>query len=83
MYTNKNIWVGVMILTIKIITINWLILKKVKHEKLFRKDTKYDYLIPISYNTKNIKLGKGSAIFIHLTKTIKALGCGALKKRIF
>ena len=58
--------------------------KKVKHEKLFRKDTKYDYLIPISYNTKNIKLGKGSAIFIHLTKNYKStLGCIALKKEDF
>ena len=31
--------------------------KKVKHEKLFRKDYKYDFFIPINYNTKNPKIG--------------------------
>ena len=25
---------------------------KIKHEKLFRKDYKYDFMIPINYNTK-------------------------------
>jgi len=55
--------------------------KKIKHEILYRKDYKYNYLIPIEYNTKNIKIGKGSAIFIHLTKNYgKTLGCIALKK---
>ncbi len=55
--------------------------KHLKHEILYRKDYKYDYLIPIEYNTKNIKPGKGSAIFIHLTKSYgKTLGCIALKK---
>ena len=58
--------------------------KNIKHEKLYRKDSKYDFLIPISYNTKKIRLGKGSAIFIHLTKTYnKTLGCVALKKNDF
>ena len=58
--------------------------KNIKHEKLFRKDNKYDYLIPISYNTKSIKLGKGSAIFIHLTSDYKGtMGCIALKKNDF
>ena len=57
---------------------------KIKHEKMFRKDYKYDYLIPINYNTKNIKIGKGSAIFIHITKNYKATaGCIALKKKDF
>ena len=42
--------------------------KIIKHEKLFRKDYKYNYLLVIEYNTKKIKLNKGSAIFIHLTK---------------
>ena len=52
------------------------------HEKMFRKDYKYDYIIPINYNTKNTKIGKGSAIFIHLTKTYKkTAGCVALKKK--
>ena len=58
--------------------------KNIKHEKLFRKDNKYDFLIPISYNTKKIVPGKGSAIFIHLTNNYKStLGCIALKKNDF
>ena len=64
----------------KLIKIN----RKIKHEKLFRKDSKYDFLIPINYNTKNTKLGKGSAIFLHLTKNFKrTAGCIALKKKDF
>ena len=56
--------------------------KKIHHEKLYRKDYKYDLLIPIEYNTKKIKKGKGSAIFIHLTKNYKkTLGCVALSKK--
>ena len=60
-------------------------IKKVsKYEKLFRNDYKYDYLIPIQYNTKKRKIGKGSAIFIHLTKDYKnTAGCIALKKKDF
>ena len=62
----------------KLITRN----KKIKHEKMFRKDYKYDYVIPINYNTKNTKIGKGSAIFIHLSKNYKkTAGCIALKKK--
>ncbi len=58
--------------------------KNIKHEKLFRKDKKYDLLIPISYNTKKISIGKGSAIFLHLTNDYKStLGCIAIKKRDF
>ena len=64
----------------KLIKIN----KNIKSEKLYRKDNKYDFLIPINYNTKKIKKGKGSAIFIHLTNNYqKTLGCIALKKRDF
>ena len=49
---------------------------------MFRKDYKYDYVIPINYNTKNIKIGKGSAIFIHLSKNYKkTVGCIVLKKK--
>ena len=48
----------------KLIKIN----KNISHEKMFRNDYKYDFIIPIKYNTNKIKLGKGSAIFIHLTK---------------
>ena len=56
--------------------------KKIKHEKLKRRDSKYDLLIPIKYNFKNPIIGKGSCIFIHLTKNYKATaGCIALKKK--
>jgi L,D-peptidoglycan transpeptidase YkuD (ErfK/YbiS/YcfS/YnhG family) len=55
--------------------------KKIKHEKLFRKNNIYDLLIPINYNTKKIRRNKGSAIFIHLTNNYKrTLGCIALKE---
>jgi len=58
--------------------------KLVKHEKLFRKDNKYDYFMVINYNqTKPIPF-KGSAIFLHLTKTYKpTAGCIAIKKNDF
>jgi len=58
--------------------------KNIKHEKLFRKDYKYDYLLIIEYNTRKIKPNKGSAIFIHLTKNFKATaGCIALLEKDF
>ena len=58
--------------------------KRVKHEKLKRKDYKYDLLIPIKYNFKKPITGLGSCIFIHLTKNYKATaGCIALKKKDF
>ena len=58
--------------------------KNIKHEKLFSKDYKYDYLLIIEYNTKKIKPNKGSAIFIHLTKNFKATaGCIALLQKDF
>ena len=58
--------------------------KNIKHEKLFRKDYKYDYLLVIEYNTKKIKPNKGSAIFIHLTKNFKTTaGCIALSQKDF
>ena len=61
-----------------------IINKKIKHEKLFRKDYKYNYLLVIEYNTKKIKPNKGSAIFIHLTKNFKATaGCIALLEKDF
>ena len=56
--------------------------KKIKYEKLYRKDYKYNYILTISYNTKPRILGKGSAIFIHLTKNYKkTAGCIALKEK--
>ena len=52
-----------------------------KGEKLFRKDSSYDILIVVEFNTKKIRLFKGSAIFIHLTKNYNSTkGCIALKK---
>ena len=58
--------------------------KNLRHEKLFRKDYKYDFMIPINYNSKKTKLGKGSAIFLHLTKNfVSTLGCVAIKKKDF
>ena len=58
--------------------------KKIKHEKLNRKDYKYDFLIPIKYNFKKPILGLGSCIFIHLTRNYKPTsGCVALKEKDF
>ena len=57
---------------------------KIKHEKLFRRDYKYNYFIVINYNKKNKVLNKGSAIFIHLTKNYSpTIGCIALKENDF
>ena len=58
--------------------------KKIRHEKLKRKDNKYDLLIPIKYNFNKPTTGKGSCIFIHLTKNYQpTAGCIALKKKDF
>ena len=57
---------------------------KIKHEKLKRKDHKYDLLIPIKYNFDNPKMKLGSCIFIHLTKNYSpTAGCIALNKKDF
>jgi L,D-peptidoglycan transpeptidase YkuD (ErfK/YbiS/YcfS/YnhG family) len=64
----------------KLININ----KNIGHEALYRKDFKYDLLIPIKYNYNKIIIGKGSCIFIHLTKNYEATaGCIALQKKDF
>tara|TARA_B100001057_G_scaffold169904_1_gene170675 strand:- start:2019 stop:2513 length:495 start_codon:yes stop_codon:yes gene_type:complete len=56
----------------------------INHEKLFRKDRKYDLLIPIKYNFRNPIIGAGSCIFIHLTTNYKSTaGCIALRKKDF
>jgi len=58
--------------------------KKIKHEKLKRKDYKYDYLIPVKYNFKKPVAGLGSCIFIHLTRDYKpTAGCIALREKDF
>jgi L,D-peptidoglycan transpeptidase YkuD (ErfK/YbiS/YcfS/YnhG family) len=57
---------------------------KLQHEKLFRKDHRYDLIIPIKYNFKKTILGKGSCIFFHLTNDYKpTAGCIALNKKDF
>ena len=57
---------------------------KLKGERLYRKDYKYDFLIPIRYNWKKRVLGKGSAIFIHLTKDFKpTAGCVGVTEKDF
>jgi len=54
------------------------------HERLFRKDHKYDLFIPIKYNFKKIIPKKGSCIFLHLTNNYKpTAGCIALSKKDF
>ena len=58
--------------------------KKIRHEKLKRKDNKYDLLIPIKYNFRRPVIGLGSCIFIHLTNNYRSTaGCIALKKKRF
>ena len=55
---------------------------KIRYEKLYRNDKKYDLLIPIEYNSKKPKKNKGSAIFIHLTSNYKKTqGCIAIKDK--
>ena len=54
------------------------------NEKLKRRDYKYDYFIPVKYNFKKPITGKGSCIFIHLTKKYKpTAGCIAINKKDF
>ncbi|MDB4153736.1 L,D-transpeptidase family protein [Candidatus Pelagibacter sp.] len=54
----------------------------VRHEKLYRKDKKYNLLIPIEYNSKRPKKNKGSAIFLHLTSNYKKTqGCVSIKEK--
>ena len=57
--------------------------ENINFEKLWREDQAYDIVIEISYNTKPIVKGKGSAIFIHCSFSDyrKTAGCIALKKK--
>ena len=58
--------------------------KFINHEKLYRKDNIYDIVLVIKYNYKKVISGRGSAIFIHLTKDYKPTsGCVALKIKDF
>ena len=58
--------------------------KTIRHEKLRRKDYKYDLFIPIKYNFNKPITGLGSCIFIHITKNYKpTAGCIGLKEKDF
>ena len=58
--------------------------KNVKHEKMYRKDSNYDLVIPIKYNFLKPKLKKGSAIFLHITQNYRpTAGCIAVSKKDF
>ena len=58
--------------------------ENIKCEKLYRHDYKYDLIIPIKYNFKKPVVGRGSCIFIHLTKNyLPTAGCIALQKKDF
>lgn len=37
-----------------------------RHEALWREDHLYDCVVVIDYNTRNIRKGRGSAIFLHV-----------------
>ena len=57
---------------------------KISHEKLFRKDSKYDLFILVKYNYKKTYKNRGSAIFLHLTKNYSPTkGCIAVQKNDF
>ena len=51
-------------------------------ENLWREDELYDIVVVLSYNTKPIEKGKGSAIFIHVARPNMdyTKGCIALQK---
>jgi L,D-peptidoglycan transpeptidase YkuD (ErfK/YbiS/YcfS/YnhG family) len=53
------------------------------YEKLYRRDSIYDLLIVLNYNTDPIIKNKGSAIFIHIAKKkfSNTAGCIALTKK--
>ena len=64
----------------KLIKIN----KKIKYEKLYRKDYKYNLLILIKYNFQRPVIPNGSCIFLHLTNNYKpTAGCIGLKEKDF
>jgi len=55
---------------------------KYRAEKLYRKDSIYDFIINIKYNHSPVIKKKGSAIFLHLCskKYKKTHGCIAIKR---
>ena len=58
--------------------------KKIRCERLYRQDYKYDLLILIKYNFKKPTIPNGSCIFLHLTNNYKpTAGCVGLKEKDF
>lgn len=55
------------------------------HEKLWREDHVYDFIIPLGYNDEEITPGHGSAIFMHLMREdgVGTEGCVALARDDF
>lgn len=51
-----------------------------RHEKLWREDHVYDLILVVGHNDDPIKLGQGSAIFVHLLRAegLPTEGCVAL-----
>ena len=58
---------------------------KYKAEKLYRKNNIYDIFINIKYNYSSVVKGRGSAIFLHLSKKEYQTtnGCIGIKKKDF
>tara|TARA_Y100001935_G_scaffold240673_1_gene229398 strand:- start:318 stop:809 length:492 start_codon:yes stop_codon:yes gene_type:complete len=58
---------------------------KYSAEKLYIKENIYDFILVLNYNTRPVKKGAGSAIFLHLTeKKFKATkGCIGIRKKDF
>ena len=58
---------------------------KYSAEKLYRKDSIYDLLINIKYNSRPVIKMRGSAIFLHLanSKYRSTAGCVAISKKNF
>ena len=56
---------------------------KFGYERLHRHDNLYDIILVLDYNTNPTVRGKGSSIFIHVSKNSykKTKGCIALKKK--
>lgn len=52
------------------------------HEKMWREDALYDLVLVIGHNDDPLKLGMGSAIFVHVAKEgfLPTEGCVALEK---
>ncbi len=58
--------------------------EKLSYENLYRADDRYNFIIPIKYNSEKKIMGQGSCIFLHLTNNYKGTaGCVALERDDF